>query len=63
MLNIGEYHKMIIDRDTEPGLFLKNTEGDEVLLPNKYKPESFQLEDEIRVFVTWIIQSARLLLL
>ena len=51
MLNIGEYHTMIIDRDTEPGLFLKNAEGDEVLLPNKYKPESFQLEDEIRVFV------------
>lgn len=51
MLTIGEYHTMIIDRDTEPGLFLKNAEGDEVLLPNKYKPEKFQLEDEIRVFV------------
>jgi predicted RNA-binding protein (virulence factor B family) len=51
MLTIGEYHTMIIDRDTEPGLFLKNVEGDEVLLPNKYKPENFNLEDEIRVFV------------
>lgn len=51
MLTIGEYHTMIIDRDTEPGLFLKNEDGDEVLLPNKYKPENFQLEDEISVFV------------
>ena len=51
MLTIGEYHILKIDRDTEPGLFLKNTEGDEVLLPNKYKPETFELEDEIEVFV------------
>lgn len=51
MLTIGEYHTMVIDRDTEPGLFLKNAEGDEVLIPNKYKPENFQLEDEITVFV------------
>jgi len=51
MLGIGEYHTLIIDRDTEPGLFLRNEEGDEVLLPNKYKPENFSLEDEIKVFV------------
>jgi len=51
MLGIGEYHTLIIDRDTEPGLFLRNEEGDEVLLPNKYKPETFSLEDEIEVFV------------
>jgi predicted RNA-binding protein (virulence factor B family) len=51
MLRIGEYHTLKIDRDTEPGLFLKSPEGDEVLLPNKYKPETFQLEDEIDVFV------------
>ncbi|MCL6220071.1 S1 RNA-binding domain-containing protein [Zunongwangia pacifica] len=51
MLNIGENHRLIIDRETEPGLFLKNAEGDEVLLPNKYIPENFKLEDEIEVFV------------
>ena len=51
MLTLGEYHTMKIDRDTEPGLFLRNEEGDEVLLPNKYKPETFDLEDEINVFV------------
>lgn len=51
MLAIGEYHTLRIDRDTEPGLFLKDDEGNEVLLPNKYKPETFELEDEMEVFV------------
>lgn len=51
MLAIGEYHTLKIDRDTEPGLFLKDDDGTEVLLPNKYKPESFELEDEMEVFV------------
>ncbi|MFD2518491.1 CvfB family protein [Salinimicrobium flavum] len=51
MLTIGEYHVLKIDRDTEPGLFLKDDEGNEVLLPNKYKPTSFEIGDEIEVFV------------
>ena len=51
MLTIGEYHTLTIDRDTEPGLFLKDGEGNEVLLPNKYKPVSFNLGDEIEVFI------------
>lgn len=51
MLTLGEYHDFVIDRDTPPGLFLKNEEGDEVLLPNKYKPESFEIGDPIRAFV------------
>ncbi|HSI70529.1 MAG TPA: S1-like domain-containing RNA-binding protein [Gillisia sp.] len=51
MLTVGEYHTMKINRDTEPGLFLENNEGDEVLLPNKYKPDNFDIGDEIRVFV------------
>lgn len=51
MLALGEYHTLIIDRETEPGLFLRNDEGDEVLLPNKYMPENFKIGDEIEVFV------------
>ena len=51
MLTIGEYHSLKIDRDTEPGLFLVNEEGEEVLLPNKYKPEHFELGDSLEVFV------------
>lgn len=51
MLNIGEYHTLVIDRETEPGLFLTDEEGNEVLLPNKYIPENFKIGDEIEVFV------------
>lgn len=51
MLTLGQYHTLVIDRDTEPGLFLKDEEGNEVLLPNKYKPESFEIGDELEVFV------------
>lgn len=51
MLTLGEYHILTIDRDTEPGLFLKDSEGNEVLLPNKYKPDSYEISEEIEVFV------------
>lgn len=51
MLTLGEYHVLTIDRDTEPGLFLTDEEGNEVLLPNKYKPETFEIGDEVRVFI------------
>ena len=51
MLAIGEYHTLKIDRDTDPGLFLTDDENNEVLLPNKYKPENFEIGDEIEVFV------------
>jgi len=51
MLTLGEYHTLQIDRDTPPGLFLKNESGDEVLLPNKYKPEQFEIGDALDVFV------------
>ena len=51
MLAIGEYHTLKIDRDTEPGLFLKDDDGNEVLLPNKYKPETFEIGDSLEVFV------------
>lgn len=51
MLEIGAYHKMTIDRDMSPGLYLRNDDGDEVLLPGKYAPENFKLEDPIEVFV------------
>lgn len=51
MLSLGEKQTLIIDRDTEPGLFLRNEEGDEVLLPNKYKPDTFELGDSLEVFV------------
>jgi len=51
MLEIGQYHKMRIDRETEPGLFLSNEAGDDVLLPNKYVPEEYKIWDELDVYV------------
>jgi len=51
MIPIGEYSKLIIDRETSVGLYLQDPEGEDVLLPNKYCPESYNLDDEISVFV------------
>ncbi|WP_299684673.1 S1-like domain-containing RNA-binding protein [uncultured Dokdonia sp.] len=51
MLEIGKYHRMRIDRETEPGLFLSNEEGDDVLLPNKYVPAEYKIWDELDVYV------------
>lgn len=51
MLAIGEYHTLKIDRDTDPGLFLTDDDGNDVLLPNKYKPESYEIGDDLKVFV------------
>ena len=44
MLELGEYHKMIIDRDVSPGLYLRDAEENEVLLPGKYAPKVFSLK-------------------
>lgn len=51
MINIGEYHSLEIIREAEQGLYLADTEGNEVLLPNRYVPESFKIWDQIEVFV------------
>ena len=51
MIHIGDYNKLTILRDTEPGLFLGDDEDQEVLLPNRYVPEEFEIEDTLEVFV------------
>lgn len=51
MLALGKYHELIITRQTDNGLYLRDTDGTEVLLPNAYVPENFDFEDKIRVFV------------
>ena len=51
MIKLGEYSTLEILRDTEPGLFLGDEEGNEVLLPNRYVPETFEIGDKIKVFV------------
>lgn len=51
MIHLGEYNTLRILRDTEPGLFLGDNEEGEVLLPNRYVPDVFEIDDTIEVFV------------
>ncbi|WP_299122603.1 S1-like domain-containing RNA-binding protein [uncultured Winogradskyella sp.] len=51
MIKLGEYNTLEILRDTEPGLFLGDAEDNEVLLPNRYVPEIFEIGEKLEVFV------------
>ncbi|HTG66442.1 MAG TPA: S1-like domain-containing RNA-binding protein [Flavobacterium sp.] len=56
MLKIGKYNSLKILRDTKVGLFLGDPEKDpegihDVLLPNKYVPNEFEIGEELIVFV------------
>ena len=53
MMEIGKHTTLVILRDTEPGLYLgENMDAEDVvLLPHKYKPETFEVGDEIKVFI------------
>ena len=52
MIEIGKYNTLTILRDTKVGLFLGNgNEAEDILLPNKYVPEHFEIGDEMTVFV------------
>ncbi|MBO3117598.1 GntR family transcriptional regulator [Winogradskyella sp. DF17] len=51
MITLGEYSELEILRDTEPGLFLGDADGNEVLLPNRYVPKVFEIGEKIKVFV------------
>ncbi|WP_204345328.1 S1 RNA-binding domain-containing protein [Psychroserpens algicola] len=51
MIRIGDFNTLEILRETDQGLYLADKEGNEVLLPNRYVPESFKVWDEIEVFV------------
>ncbi len=50
MIALGEYNTLEILRDTSVGLFLGDGEDNEILLPNKYVPEHYQIGDELEVF-------------
>lgn len=52
MIPIGQHQDLTILRHTTVGLFLGDEEGDEdVLLPNKYCPENFEIGEKVNVFV------------
>lgn len=51
MIDIGVYNKLEILRETSVGLYLGDEEGEDVLLPNKYCPETYEIGDKLDVFV------------
>lgn len=51
VIQTGRYQTLTILRDTRVGLFLGDADGGEVLLPNKYVPERFELGESLAVFV------------
>jgi len=51
VIEIGKYNTLRILRETSVGLYLGDESGEDVLLPNKYCPVDFKLDDEIEVFV------------
>ena len=50
MIALGNYNTLRVLRSTSIGLFLGDEEGTEVLLPNKYVPEDFEIDMELKVF-------------
>ncbi|MBD3660651.1 MAG: GntR family transcriptional regulator, partial [Arenibacter algicola] len=51
MIKLGTWSRLIIDRDTSVGLFLTTDDkANDVLLPNKYVPEEFEIGDHLDVF-------------
>ena len=51
MIDIGVYNELTILRSTSVGLHLGDEQGEDVLLPNKYCPEEYEVGDKIDVFV------------
>lgn len=51
MINIGEYQLLTIRREMPQGLYLEDSEGNEVLMPRRYVTDDMLLEDMIEVFV------------
>ncbi len=49
-MELGKYNTLEILRDTSVGLYLGDSEGNDVLLPNKYVPENFEIGDMLTVF-------------
>lgn len=51
MIQIGKINTLEILRETDHGVYLVDADNDEVLLPNRYVPETFKIWDKLDVFV------------
>jgi len=50
MIELGNYNTLKILRSTSVGLFLGDDDVDDLLLPNKYVPQTFAIGESIEVF-------------
>lgn len=50
-LQIGRINQLLIERKSEPGLYLKSKDDEEVLLPNAYVLPTMQIGEKIDVFI------------
>ena len=51
MIDLGRINTLEILRETDHGVYLIDAEDNEVLLPNRYVPETFKIWDKLDVFV------------
>ena len=51
MIELGQTNRLQALRMTSVGMFLGHSSGEDVLLPNKYVPETLAVDDFINVFV------------
>ena len=51
MIKLGEINTLEILRETDHGVYLIDEEDNEVLLPNRYVPETFKIWEKLDVFV------------
>ncbi|MCJ8326897.1 MAG: S1-like domain-containing RNA-binding protein [Campylobacterales bacterium] len=50
-ITLGVLNTLVIDRITEPGIFLMSEDDESVLLPNAYITDDMQIGEEIEVFI------------
>ena len=51
MIQLGIFNSLEIKREAPPGLYLIDSDGEEILLPNKFITDTMKIGDEISVFV------------
>jgi predicted RNA-binding protein (virulence factor B family) len=51
MIHLGQINTLEILRESEHGVYLIDNEDNQVLLPNRYVPDTFKIYDKLEVFV------------
>ncbi len=51
MIELGRFYDLQILRPSNTGLYLGDETGDEILLPDRFCPEDFNVEEKIKVFI------------